>query len=45
MDLDPPTDAGLVKTLIDDATKKATQKLQAELGQLKKLLKDATVKE
>ena len=39
MDLDPPTDAGLVKTLIEDATKKATQKLRAELGQLEKLLK------
>ena len=45
MDLDTPADVGLVKNLITDATNKATQKLRAELGQVKKLLKDSLVKE
>ena len=40
MDLDPPTDAGTVKSLIAEETRKATQKLRAELGQLKKKLEE-----
>ena len=45
MDIDPPQDAGLVKSLIADATKKETKKLRAELGQIKKLLSAMEVKD
>ena len=45
MDLDPPVDAELVKNLISDAVNKETKKLRAELGQVKKQLRDASVKE
>ena len=45
MDIDPPQDAGLVKSLIADATKKETKKLRADLGQIKKLLSAMEVKD
>ena len=45
MDIDPPADKGLVKTLLSESTRKETQKIRAKLGQLKKKLKDLTVKD
>ena len=45
MDIDPSTNEGLVKDLITQSTAKATQKLRAELGQIRKLLKDSQVKD
>ena len=45
MDLDLPTDAGLVKSLIEEATTKATKKISSELGKVKKELEELRVKE
>ena len=45
MDLDPPTDAGTISSLIEEATKKSTQKFRMKLGHVKKQLQDAKAKE
>ena len=40
MKLDTPADIGLIKSLISESIKNKIQKLRANLGQLKKQLKD-----